>query len=117
MHHSHQWAAQPGPASACQMLDGVPRQLRLDQATRLAPRSGGWLQVQQGRLWLTRSGESADHVLEAGQGLALRPGDSVVAEPWRAGQPVLLRWTQTATPGLAQGLAQRLGRRWPALAT
>lgn len=38
------------------------------------------LQVQQGRVWLTRSGDSDDHFVAAGQALQLPPGRGTVIE-------------------------------------
>lgn len=67
----------------------------------------GELRVLQGRVWMTRCGEPEDHVLAAGQTLALRAGDRLVAEPWVAGQVVRLQWQAAGQP---QGLAARLLR-------
>lgn len=62
------------------------------------------LQLQQGRAWITRSGDPADHVVVAGQALDLAPGRSTVIEN-DGRQPALL----TLRP--APGLLHRL-RRW-----
>ncbi|OYU76190.1 MAG: hypothetical protein CFE45_31820, partial [Burkholderiales bacterium PBB5] len=85
--------ARRGTASAHQVLADTARVLRLSGALRLAPRQAGWLQVQRGPVWLTRSGDPDDHVLRPGQRLWLRAGDGVVGEPWCAGQVVALAWS------------------------
>jgi len=101
-------AARRGTPSAHQVLTDTARVLRLAGALRLAPRQAGWLQVQRGAVWLTRSGDPDDHVLRPGQRLWLRPGDAVVAEPWCAGQAVALAWSAgeagPAGPAMADGI-------------
>ena len=75
-----------------QPLGGVPRRLFLRQALRLDSHRAGWLQVQQGRVWLTRDGGGPDHVLSAGERHWLGRGQRWVVETWRAGQPAVLCW-------------------------
>jgi hypothetical protein len=53
---------------------------------------GGRLTVLRGQVWLTRSNDLADHVLQAGQTLTLRPGDDVVVEAWHRDQPAAWSW-------------------------
>ena len=77
---------------ALQALAGPARLLHLRSALALQARSGGWLQVQCGAVWLTRDGDATDHVLAAGQRLHLGAGERVVVEPWRAGQAAELAW-------------------------
>ena len=79
-------------SSALQALSGTDRSLRLAGALALQARTGGWLQVQCGQVWITRSGDGLDHVLSAGQRLRLSRGERVVAEPWQAGQAARLAW-------------------------
>lgn len=56
----------------------------------------GWVEVLQGRVWITRDGGGADHVLLAGEALPIAAGGGLVAEPFVAGEPVLLRWRAAA---------------------
>ena len=68
-----------GPLSAC-------------RARLLRARQAGRLTVATGRVWVTRSGDLDDHVLEAGQTLAVHAHDDVVVEPWQAGATARLAW-------------------------
>jgi hypothetical protein len=99
-HQSTQW----------QVLARPERQLRLeaDTATRLHARSGGWLTVTQGRVWITRDGGGLDHVLDSGEKFWLAPGQGVVAEPWRAAEGARMAWQP---PGAAQAPVRRLDAR------
>jgi quercetin dioxygenase-like cupin family protein len=56
--------------------------LELDPGQTLHLRRHGALrlQVQQGRVWLTRSGDTDDHFVAAGQALHLPPGRGTVIE-------------------------------------
>jgi quercetin dioxygenase-like cupin family protein len=70
------------------------------------------LQMQQGRIWLTRSDDPADHVVVAGQALQVPPGRSTVIEN-DGRQPALL--TLQPAPGLQHRRAGHLsGIKWPA---
>jgi Protein of unknown function (DUF2917) len=80
------------PASALQVLGATERQLRIDAVLPVQARQTGWLQVVAGQAWITRSGDAADHVLAAGDAVALGRGQQLVVEPWKAGQVVQLRW-------------------------
>ena len=96
-------------STSWQVLAKPARQLRLDGATRLHARAGGWLSVVDGRVWITRDGGGLDHVLERGERFWLAPGQGVVAEAWSA-DGARLAW---ALPGEARvqepvrGLAAR----------
>ena len=92
-----------------QPLGGVPRRLFLRQALRLDSQRAGWLQVQQGRVWLTCDGGGPDHVLGAGERLWLGRGQRWVLEPWRADQPAVLCWEAGAGVA-AQPLTAPLAR-------
>ncbi len=83
-------------ASALQVLGTPERQLRIDAALPLQTRRSGWLLVDAGQVWITRSGDAADHVLAAGQAIALGRGQQLVVEPWRSGQVARLRWALAA---------------------
>ena len=93
-------------ASAQQVLGAARRQLRVDTPLRLAPRAAGWLLVEHGPVWLTRSGDAADHVLGDGERMRLRHGEQVVAEAWCSGQTAQLCWVAGPwAPPLAPGVA------------
>ena len=102
-------------SGSLQALAGTPRQGHLAGLLRIQAQRAGWLQVAGGRVWITRSGDAADHVLAAGEGLWLGTGEQVLAEPWRAGEAAELRWAQTAAAP-AQGLARGRGGVWRAAA-
>jgi len=72
-----------GQAGAVPMVWGEP--LRIDSL-------GGEFVVLEGRVWLTRRGDTQDHVLGAGQRMVLEPADAVVIEPWHRDQPAVVRW-------------------------
>lgn len=80
------------PSSALQVLGTPARQLRIDSVLPLQARQAGWLTVDAGQVWITRSGDAADHVLAAGEAIPLGRGQQLVVEPWRAGQVARLRW-------------------------
>lgn len=88
------------PTSALQVLGTPDRQLRIDGALPLQARRSGWLVVDAGQVWITRSGDMADHVLATGQALHLGRGQQLVAEPWRSGQVARLRWAAGAPADL-----------------
>ncbi len=58
----------------------------------------GELTVRSGCVWLTRRGDLDDHVLSAGQHLALAPGDDVVVDRWRRDSPALWDWQPARVP-------------------
>ena len=102
-------------SGSLQALAGTPRQLHLAGLLRIQAQRAGWLQVASGRVWITRSGDAADHVLAAGEGLWLGTSEQVLAEPWRAGEAADLRWGQTAAAP-TQGVARGRGGVWRAAA-
>jgi len=61
-------------------------------ARALRTRRPGWLTVAAGRAWVTRQGDLDDHVLSAGERLALRADERVVIEPWTGSSSVRLAW-------------------------
>ncbi len=103
-------------SSRLQTLTGTPRQLHLAGLLRLQARRTGWLQVAGGKVWITRKGDSADHVLTAGDGLWLGAGEQVLAEPWRTGEAADLRWAQTAAAPPVQRLVPGRAGVWRAAA-
>jgi len=70
----------------------VDGQLATRRAKLWRARRAGHLTVSSGRVWLTRAGDLDDHVLEAGQDMALRADETVVVEPWRDGTLARLAW-------------------------
>ena len=116
-------------ASALQVLGAPSRQVRITTALTLQARQHGWLSVASGQVWITRSGDGTDHVLGAGQVVALAPGQQWVAEPWQTGGEAQLRWVAGApapvpaaqVPGLrtlpsAAARPAAAGLAWRALA-
>jgi hypothetical protein len=97
-------------STSWQVLARPARQLRLDAATRLQARSGGWLTVTHGRVWITRDEGGLDHVLGSGERFWLAPGQGVVAEPWRAAEGARMAWQQPQA-AVAQDPARRLAER------
>jgi len=88
------WVAD-GPLSAC-------------GARSLRSHRSGHLSVAAGRVWVTRSGDLDDHVLAAGQTLAVAANEAVVVEPWRHGSPACLTWRSDQPRGLLARAADAL---------
>ena len=83
--------------------------LRLDGGAAMSlGRLGGELSVVQGRLWLTRSGDLGDHLVEPGQRVRLAANENAVVEPWQPGQAVTLRWNPRRQRLLGAALAPAL---------
>ncbi len=57
----------------------------------VAPRSA-WIEARDGALWVTRSGDFADHVLQRGDRLAVARGDDLVLQSWRRDLPAVWDW-------------------------
>ncbi|MEY4754784.1 MAG: hypothetical protein RJA44_2459 [Pseudomonadota bacterium] len=72
--------------------------LRLDAVRRWLVPVDGTLAVRRARVWITRDGDPADHVLAPGDTLALQAGDRLTLEPWHADAPVLLQWRAVPQP-------------------
>lgn len=77
-------------ADATRFLSGMhsAREARLDQALAkdqllALPDRRATLHCLTGALWLTRDGDIEDHVLNPGQSLAIRRGDSAVVQALR----------------------------------
>ncbi|WP_440109634.1 DUF2917 domain-containing protein [Acidovorax sp. BL-A-41-H1] len=96
------------PASAARTPAAGCWKLAAGQALSLRPRTRATLQVAQGQVWLTvggslaeRSGTTADHVLRAGDQLAIAPGQHVVMEAWCPSNPAgdaAFRWDHAEAP-------------------
>ena len=65
---------------------------------------GGRLEVLHGRVWLTRSGDLDDHVVESGAALTVPAAGHSLIEAWDDSEPALVAWQPTP-------LAARLGAR------
>jgi len=64
-------------------------QVLMREAQRwVAPRSA-WIEARDGALWVTRSGDLTDHVLQRGERLAVARGDDLVLQSWRRDQPAV----------------------------
>lgn len=90
------------PRSRRRTVGHLPTHLAAGSTLRLDLAAPAQLAVRQGRIWLTRPGDDADHFLGPGQGLWLEPGRAVVLES-DGRQPAWLSWTD--------GLALREERR------
>ncbi len=86
---------------------------RLDarRAMSLRPKVPSRLYITQGRAWVTlglptqgHGNELGDHMLEAGQSLAVPAGARVVMEPWQPAQatPVRFEWCSEAEARAAE---------------
>lgn len=84
------------------------------RALSLQPRQDGWLRVAQGQAWVTLDAEHqgagnelGDYFLQAGEQLAVRPGQHVVLESFAPTQQQAVFFEWTPSPALAQtALAQ-----------
>ena len=83
--------------SQFQLFHGGSFRMDLGQPVRIDA-MGGELEVLGGRVWLTRRGDTVDHVLEAGQCTRISPSESVVVEQWQRDQPALVDWKPRAQP-------------------
>ena len=101
-------------SGALQTLSTTPRRLHLRGVLQLQARVAGWLWVDGGQVWITRTGGGLDHVLAAGERLFVGRGDQVLGEPWRAGETACLRWAVAVpppTPAAPQAAGLRRGAR------
>jgi hypothetical protein len=81
--------------------DGV---LSACRARLVRTRRAGRLTVAAGRAWVTRQGDLDDHVLAAGQQLALGADERVVIEPWDGRSAVRLAWSGDQRAGVLRAL-------------
>ena len=75
-------------------LVGPCEALRLD-------RGGGRLTVLGGSIWLTRSDDASDYLVECAETFTVSPGDSVVIEVASTGQEAIVHWQAQRPPGAA----------------
>ena len=97
--------------------------LAAGQAVSLRARTPGVLEIARGRVWLTLGGSpsdrlpgaAVDHVLQAGERLAVAPGQHVVLEAWNPSgdgdDGVALRW-ETDAPSATAPTATAVARDW-----
>lgn len=72
----------------------------------------GEIDVKTGRVWITRRGDLDDHILAAGERMAVLPGDAAVVEAWRQGERATIVWRPARQPrvlGVLPGAAVALG--------
>jgi hypothetical protein len=90
-----------------------PVHLLLDWGTPLHfVRRSGELLVQRGSVWVTRTGDLDDYVVEAGGRVVIRRGDAVLVQPWRRGENVQVAWrasSQTWASDVARRVAVSTG--------
>jgi Protein of unknown function (DUF2917) len=89
--------------------------LQTVRAGRIVPlgSAGGRLEVLHGRVWLTRSGELDDHVVESGQSLSVPPSGRVLLEGWDDESPALIAWQPgTTLDRVGAALHTAFGRCW-----
>ena len=74
---------------------GHPATLVSGQALALSPWAGE-LTVVEGLVWVTRTDDLGDHVLEAGRSIRFGPGAGLVLEAW--GESATVQWQRRAQP-------------------
>ena len=65
-------------------------------------RGAGELTVLAGRVWLTRDGDLADHVLARGARVSIDWAERAVVESWERDQAAVLQWQPVARHAPAQ---------------
>lgn len=74
---------------------------------------GGRLEVLHGRVWLTRSGDLDDHVVEGGATLTVPPAGRSLVEALDDSEPALIAWQPTSIAGRIDARVDKmLGRCW-----
>ena len=74
---------------------------------------GGRLEVLHGRVWLTRTGDLDDHVVDAGASLAVPADGASLIEAWDGSEPALVAWQPTPLADrLAAKVRAMFGRCW-----
>src|SRR5664279_2123727 len=75
--------------------------------------TGGILEVPHGRVWITRTGDLDDHVVESGEAFAIPASGEALVEAWDDGEPALVAWQATSVgERLGSGVCSALGRCW-----
>lgn len=74
---------------------------------------GGRLEVLRGRVWLTRSGDLDDHVVESGATLTVPPEGRSLVEALDTSEPAVIDWQPTPLAARIGSRAHRMfGRCW-----
>jgi hypothetical protein len=96
-------------------------QLALRQSLSFRPRTAGVLRITQGRLWLTLDGPHrgtanawGDHVLYAGQSMALRAGQRGVVEAWPVTEGSVSQFEWLPAPTVCSALTSCVQHRFVA---
>ena len=71
-------------------------QVLMREAQRWVAPSTAWVEARVGALWVTRSGDLTDHVIQRGERLAVARGDDLVLQSWRRDQPAVWDWQPQA---------------------
>lgn len=71
-------------------------QVLMREAQRWVAPSTAWVEAREGALWVTRSGDLTDHVIQRGERLAVARGDDLVLQSWRRDQPAVWDWQPQA---------------------
>jgi hypothetical protein len=67
--------------------------LSMQEVQHLLVDEPAWLTTRAGSVWVTRSGDLQDYVLDAGQRLALARGDRIAVGAFDPRQPALWDWS------------------------
>jgi hypothetical protein len=92
----------------------APGTVRTLRAGRILPlgSAGGRLEVLHGRVWLTRSGDLEDHVIDSGQGLIVPPSGHALVEDL-GDEPAVVAWRPaTVLERIRARVAAAFGRCW-----
>ena len=92
----------------------APGTVRTLGAGRILPlgSAGGRLEVLHGRVWLTRSGDLEDHVIDSGQGLIVPPSGRTLVEDW-GDEPAVVAWRPATVVDRIRAIAgAAFGRCW-----
>lgn len=88
------------------------------QTLSFRPHAAGRLRMTQGRLWLTLDGPHSgsanalgDHVLHAGQSIALMAGQRAVLEAWPVSEGAVSQFEWLTAPTVCEALASRVQKR------
>ncbi|MEO7115110.1 MAG: DUF2917 domain-containing protein [Caldimonas sp.] len=75
--------------------------------------AGGRLEVLRGRVWLTREGDLADHLVETGESFGVTANGRAVVETWDDDAPALISWRGGTLIDRASAFARStLSRGW-----
>jgi len=94
---------------------GAPGTVRTLRGGGILPlgSAGGRLEVIRGRVWLTRSGDLEDHVIDSGQGLIVPPSGRTLVEDWGAADPAVVAWRPGSVfDRIVAGARAAFGRCW-----